>query len=81
MINEADFLVTLNDIFRSELDDDNIHLTMATEQADILTWDSLAHVRIMMSVERAFNVQFEAEEIESVTTVRGFFGAVRNHMG
>lgn len=81
MIDKAQFLATLTDIFRSELDDDSIVIILATTQKDLATWDSLAHVRIVMGVENAYDVQFEVEEIETIDSVQGFYDVVSRHKG
>jgi acyl carrier protein len=37
--------------------------------ADVDGWDSLTHVRLMLSVERAFATKFTASEIGRLKTV------------
>jgi acyl carrier protein len=37
--------------------------------AQVNGWDSLAHVRLMIQVERAFSVKFTASEINSFKSV------------
>ena len=78
-MTEADFLATLNQIFRDELEQDNLQISMQTVQSDLEDWDSLAHVRIVVGVERAFDLQLEVSEIENINSVRGFYDAVRHH--
>jgi len=46
----------LNDIFRDVFEQDDIMLSPMTVAADVDGWDSLAHVRLMISVERAFKL-------------------------
>ncbi len=79
MVDSTEFISRLTSIFRQELDNDRLTIDMDTTQSDISEWDSLAHVRIVMGVERAYNIQFEVEEIETIKTVRGFYDAVRRH--
>jgi acyl carrier protein len=62
-------LVQVQEIVRNVLDDDLIELTFATVAADIPLWDSIAHVRIMVEVERVFNFRFEIEELNSFNSV------------
>jgi acyl carrier protein len=80
MLKEKDLLNTLTDIFRSELDDETINLTMSTVQSDIVSWDSLAHVRIVMRVESVFGIQFEVDEIEGIHSVQNFFDVISSHL-
>lgn len=62
-VGEDEILDKLTGIFQDVLDDDEIELTPATVADDVDGWDSLAHVRLMIAVGRAFNVNFAAAEI------------------
>jgi acyl carrier protein len=80
MLDEAGFIARLAVVFREELDQPDLEINMQTVQQDIGQWDSLAHVRLVVGVERAFGVQFEVAEIENMGSVRGFYEATRRHM-
>jgi acyl carrier protein len=79
MVDSAEFIETLTGIFREELDDGNLTITMDSNQSNLENWDSLAHVRIVMGIERAYSIQFDVSEIESIKSVRGFYSAVQSH--
>jgi acyl carrier protein len=79
MIDSSEFVAKLTEIFRQECEKDNLKITMQTVQSDIESWDSLAHVRIVMGVERAYNIQLDVAEIESINSVRAFYEAVTRH--
>jgi len=79
MVDPAEFIETLTRIFREELDDGKLTITMETNQSNLDNWDSLAHVRIVMGIERAYAIQFDVSEIETIKSVRGFYGAVDSH--
>jgi acyl carrier protein len=79
MIDPEEFVETLTRIFREELDDDKLTIFMDTNQSNLENWDSLAHVRIVMGVERAYAIQFDVSEIENIKSVRGFYSAVDLH--
>jgi acyl carrier protein len=79
MVDPAEFIKILTGIFREELDDGKLTVTMDTAQSDLESWDSLAHIRIVMGVERAYGIQLDVSEIESINSVRGFYGAVESH--
>jgi acyl carrier protein len=81
MISENEFLETLTEIFRSELDDEKVQLQMQTTKSDLPNWDSLAHIRIVMRVERTYDIQLDIDEIERIDSVRGFFDAVARRQG
>ena len=59
----------LREIFCDVFDRDDIDLTPSTTADDIEGWDSLAHLRIMMSVEQAFQVRFNAAEVAALRNV------------
>ncbi len=81
MIEESEFLETITDIFRTELDNSKLNLSMSDVQSDIVEWDSLAHVRIILGAEHAFKIQFEVEEIEKIDSIRGMYDAIARHKG
>ena len=62
-------LKTLEPIFRELFLDDGIKVTETTSPADIDEWDSMAHVTLLASVERAFNVRFTAEDMGRIGDV------------
>ena len=77
---QAAILERLQDIFRAELDDDDLAIGMDTRQADLKAWDSLAHIRIVSGIESEFDFQFNLAEIEEINSVRQFVDAIRSHL-
>jgi acyl carrier protein len=77
---QAAILERLQDIFRAELDDDDLTIGMDTRQADLKAWDSLAHIRIVSGIESEFDFQFNLSEIEEISSVRQFVDAIRGHL-
>ena len=77
---QAAILDRLQEIFRSELDDDDLAIGMETRQADLKAWDSLAHIRLVSGIESEFDFQFNLAEIEEITSVRQFVDAIRGHL-
>ena len=59
----------LTQIFRDVLDNENINLTEKTTAAEVLGWDSLAHISLMLAVERHFKVRFATSEIGGLSNV------------
>ena len=62
-------LKTLEPIFRELFLDDDIKVTETTSPANIDEWDSMAHVTLLASVERAFNIRFTAEDMGRIGDV------------
>jgi acyl carrier protein len=59
----------LTEIMIDIFDDDDIVATENLTADKVSGWDSLAHVRLMIQVERAFAVKFTASEINSFKSV------------
>ncbi len=59
----------LTDIFHSVFDDDTIMLRPDLTAADVDGWDSLAHVRLLLTVERKFGIKFNAIEAGKLKNV------------
>ena len=69
MSKSEQILGRLDSIFQDVLDDEEIRLTPATTAADVPGWDSLNHVRLMVSVESEFKVKFTAAELNKLKNV------------
>jgi acyl carrier protein len=59
----------LNGVFRSVFADDTIVVTPQTTADDVDDWDSLAHVRLILTTERTFGVKFSAYEVNQLRNV------------
>jgi acyl carrier protein len=62
-------LKRLTPLMQDCLDNDDLVATPDLTAADVPGWDSLAHVRLMLTIERAFQVKFSAAEISSFKNV------------
>lgn len=65
-------LAKVQDVFRAELDDDDLVIGPDTSQMTLKAWDSLAHIRLVTGIESEFNIQLSLTEIEQTTSVRQF---------
>lgn len=77
---QAAILERLQEIFRAELDNDDLSIGMDTRQADLKAWDSLAHIRLVSGIESEFDFQFNLSEIEQISSVRQFVDAIRERL-
>ena len=53
----------LQEVFRRVFDDDELEITESTSAADVDGWDSMAHINLIIAVEKEFKVKFAASEI------------------
>ena len=59
----------LTDVMQNVFDDDELVATPELTAADVEGWDSLKHIRLVLSVEKAFHISFSAAEIGNLKTV------------
>lgn len=60
-----DILKKVEEIFREELEVDDLVLTDETTADDVEEWDSLSHVQLVVALEKGFNIKFTSREILS----------------
>jgi len=71
-ISSDAILARVQDVFRAELDDEDLVIGPDTGQTNLKAWDSLAHIRLVSGIESEFDIQFNLTEIEQITSVRQF---------
>jgi acyl carrier protein len=60
-----DIMARVQEIFRDELDLEELVLTDEMTADDVEEWDSLSHVQLVVALEKAFGVKFTSREILS----------------
>ena len=72
------------EIFRQVFDDDDLVLTRKTTAYEVEGWDSLAHINLIIAVERELQVRFAVAEIsrlkEEGQNVGTFLDLVRHKL-
>jgi acyl carrier protein len=66
----------VQDVFRAELDDEDLVIGPDTSQKNLKAWDSLAHIRLISGIENEFDIQFNLTEIEQLTSVTQLVQAI-----
>lgn len=64
-MDKNEILAKLQEIFQDVLDNEDIMLTPETTADDIEEWDSLAHVQLVVALEKKFQIKFSSKEIMS----------------
>lgn len=59
----------LTEVFRDVFDDEDLTPTPEMTADDVEEWDSLSHIRLMLSVEKAFGVRFSTVELGGLKSV------------
>jgi acyl carrier protein len=62
----------VQDIFRDVFDIEDLIINEDMNSDDIDDWDSLSHIQIIVKTEKAFNVKFTVDEINSLEKVGDF---------
>ena len=68
-MDRADIYEKLTRVFRDVLDDDVLEITPEMTANDVEDWDSLSHVRLILSVERIFDIHFSIIELAQFDNV------------
>jgi acyl carrier protein len=68
-MNDAAIYERLRRVFEDVFDEEPVEMTPMLSANDVEGWDSLTHVRLMMSVQREFKVKFSAGEIGKLRNV------------
>jgi acyl carrier protein len=59
----------LGQIFREFFDDENLSLRPDMTARDVDGWDSLAHVRLLLTIERKHHIRFSTPEVGGLRSV------------
>ena len=73
----ADILSKMTAIFHDVFDNDDIVVTPSLTAEDVPEWDSLTHVRLILAVQKAFNVKFSAAQISNLKNVGDLMDLIR----
>ena len=68
-MDEAQIYTRLAAIFEDVFDEDLIALTPELTAKDVDGWDSLAHIRLILTIEKAFKIKFSTSEIGKLEKV------------
>jgi acyl carrier protein len=76
-MEEAKVYDKLTAVFRDVFDEDDLVLKPGTTSDQVEGWDSLAHIRLVLAVSKAFGVKFSASEIGGLKNVGEFVDVIR----
>ncbi len=76
-----DVIQRLQTVFHEVFEDDAIVLRDTTTAADIDGWDSVANIRLMVSIEEAFHLRFDVGEFQDYHNVGDLIAALVRRTG
>jgi acyl carrier protein len=59
----------IQEVFREVFDNDELKIDDITSPKTMPEWDSLAHVKIILGLEEAFDIQFLTREVAELKSV------------
>ena len=68
-MDESQIYARLAEIFQDVFDEDSITVTPELSANDVDGWDSLTHIRLMLTVEKAFKIKLSVPEIGKLENV------------
>jgi acyl carrier protein len=73
-------LTTVQGAFKAAFDVDPQSVTIETKPNDIPGWDSMGHVALVSSLEQAFGLNFDVDEVMEMEDVRQIIRIVEAHL-
>jgi acyl carrier protein len=70
-MDDAIIYERLSNIFHDIFDDDSIVVIPTLSAQDVDGWDSLTHIRLLLTIEKSFKVKFTTTEINNLENVQG----------
>jgi acyl carrier protein len=68
-MDEPQIYARLAEIFCDVFDEDSIELTPELSAKDVDGWDSLTHIRLILTIERTFKIKLSTSEIGKLENV------------
>ena len=69
MIEQNHVLEVLNRIFKEKLCDQSIEINFDTTADDILEWNSLKHLVIILAIEKHFQIKFNPIQLSNMQNI------------
>lgn len=79
-MDEAHIYERLTQVFTDVFDDDSIRVTPELSAKDVDGWDSLTHIRLILTVEKALNVKFSTSEIGKLENIGDLVSLLKTRM-
>ncbi len=76
-MDEPQIYSQLSEIFKEVFDEDSVQVTPELSAKDVEGWDSLAHIRLIMTVERAFKIKFSASQVGKLENVGNLVALIK----
>jgi acyl carrier protein len=76
-MDDAQIYSLLASVFHEVFDDETIDVTPQLAAKDVDGWDSLTHIRLILSVEKVFKIKFTNSQIANLENVGELVALIR----
>jgi len=74
-MEESEIYTRLNEVFQ-DVFEEAIEVTPQLSAKDVDGWDSLTHIRLILTVEKAFKIKFSTSEIGKLQDVKDLIALI-----
>lgn len=71
-MDKSEIYKMLTPVFQEVFDDDNLVPKAEMSAKDVVGWDSVNHIRLIVSIEAAFGLRFSVTEVAELSNVGEF---------
>jgi acyl carrier protein len=75
-VDDPQIYARLDEIFRDVFDED-VKVAPELSAKDVDGWDSLTHIRLMLTIEKAFKIKFSTSEIGKMENVSDLVALIK----
>ncbi len=79
-MDEAQIYARLSEICSEVFDQESRELASGIRMEDLDGWDSLSHVRLILTIEKTFKIKFLTAEMSGMTTVGDVVAAIKSRV-
>jgi acyl carrier protein len=70
----------LTSVFQDVFDDPALHIRRDMTAADVDGWDSLKHLRLILSIEREFKIRLPSTKVTGLKNVGDMIDLIRSYL-
>jgi len=77
-MDEPEIYAKLKPIFEDVFDEDSIAISPQLSADDVDGWDSLTHIRLLLTIEKQFKVKFSTSEVGKLANVGDLVALIKS---
>ena len=77
-MDRKEILTELNGIFEDIIDNGRVTLSETSTSNDVEGWDSLAHIQLIVALEKNYNIKFGSDEFLAWKNVGEILDAIQS---